>query len=94
MIPHLPVEAVRRAMSEGDWDAASALLASHDDAVLRKLQGEPLTPAVLAQWQALLAQQLGLLAELQSARDETARRLRELSQQRRGMNAYLSGALG
>lgn len=93
MIPRLPVEAVRHAMSEGDWDAASSLLASHDDAVQRKLESGTLSADELAQWQSLLVEQLELLAELQTARDRTGQRLRELAQQRRGMNAYLRGAL-
>ncbi|TWI09024.1 hypothetical protein [Aerolutibacter ruishenii] len=94
MIPKLPVEAVRRAMSEGDWEASSNLLATHDAAVQRTLESATLTAEDLSQWQSLLVEQLELLAELQVARDQTGQRLREMAQQRRGMNAYLRGALG
>ncbi|GAB3748335.1 flagellar protein FliT [Lysobacter olei] len=93
-IPELPAEAVRAAIAKSDWEAASALLAAYDDAVKQRMDDGPMDAQMLAQWQSLLVQQLELLAELQAARDETGRRLRELSQQRRGMNAYLSGTLG
>lgn len=93
MIPSLPTDSLHEAMAEGRWDVASDLLAEHGEAVRRGLERGPVSAQTLSRWQELLARQLDLLAQLQAARESTGQRLRELAQQRRGMNAYLRGVL-
>ncbi|MGH8084402.1 MAG: hypothetical protein ACREPV_03910 [Lysobacter sp.] len=89
MIPVLPVEAIHRALDAGEWDMAAELLADHEHEVRTTLADTAPHPDNKASWLALLAAQRELLAQLTSARSETAQSLQRLGRDRRGAQAYL-----
>ena len=89
MIPELPAEAIRRALDAGEWDMAAELLAGHEHEVRATLADTAPHADNKASWLALLSAQRELLAQLTSARSETARSLQRLGRDRRGAKAYL-----
>lgn len=89
MIPVLPAEAIRRALDAGEWDMATELLAHHEHEVRSILADATPHTDSQASWLALLSAQRELLAQLTSARSETARSLQRLGRDRRGAKAYL-----
>lgn len=91
MIPQLPLAAIRAAVAGDDWPRAEGLLAAHEQAVREALAPDGAVAADPAGWAALLQAQCALAAELRQRRDESARRLAEAGQGRRGALAYLAG---
>lgn len=93
MTPVLPVEAIRQAVAEGDYDAAHALLSAHEAELRAAVDDGSLAEARCREtWLELLAAQRGLIDDLRTARDEAGRALDQLGRDRRGMAAYLKGA--
>lgn len=88
MIPLLPADEVRAAISAEDWELASGLLQAHDGRVVAALSGVDFTTEPRAPWVDLLAAQRALAAELLAARDEVARALGKLGQDQRGARAW------
>ena len=93
MIPALPTEALRDAIAADEWELAAQLLAQHEHAMRSALaQNPPRSDDAQQPWLALLSAQRAMLEELRVARDETARQLQQLQQDKRGVKAYLDGA--
>lgn len=89
----LPVDAIRQAIRDGDWDAAHALLAEHEAALRNAFEGgSAAETACRASWLELLAAQRAMIDELRGARDEASRALDRMGRDRRGMAAYLEDA--
>lgn len=92
MIPALPVEAIRDAITRDDWATAEALIAEHEAALRESCTHASVAEARCREsWLQLLAAQRGLMDELRDARDEAGRALDRLGRDRRGMSAYLQG---
>lgn len=89
MIPVLPAEAIRRALDAGEWEMAAELLDGHEHEVRKTLADAGPDADNKTSWLALLSAQRDLLAQLTSARSETAQSLQRLSRDRRGAQAYL-----
>lgn len=91
VIPVLPLGAIRAAIDGDDWPCAEGLLVVHERAVRAALAPAGAVAADPAGWAALLQAQCELAAELRARRDESARKLGEATQGRRGALAYLAG---
>lgn len=88
----LPVDALRLAIGQCDWDTAHTLLAEHETRLRELLgSGDGAAAAGLEALAELLSAQRGLIEDLRSARDEAGRKLEELGDRRRGVAAYLQG---
>lgn len=88
MIPPLPVAEVRAALATDDFDGAGSLLERHHHAVRAALAGIDLSNTPLAPWQALLATQQALAAEIRQARDEAAAAIDKIGRDQRGARAW------
>lgn len=90
--PSLPVEAVRKALSENNLAAAEAYLEAHDRAVRQALPPQEAAMLDARQrqaWMNLIAEQQALYAELGQRRDHVAEQLQQLQRHQRGADAYL-----
>ena len=89
----LPVDAIRDAIRAGDWDAAHALIATHEAQLRETFEtGTDAEKGCREAWLELLAAQRALIEELSAARDDASRSLERLGRDRRAVSAYLSDA--
>jgi len=88
MIPALPTAQVRAAIAADDWALAGTLLAEHDAAVAAACAGPGFEQAPREAWQDLLDAQRALAGEIRTGRDEAARALDKLGQDKRGARAW------
>lgn len=86
----LPVDAIREAIRDGDWEAAHALIATHETQLREAFaDGSAAEKNCREAWMDLLAAQRGLIDELRAARDDAARALERMGRDRRAVSAYL-----
>lgn len=89
----LPVDAIRDAIRDGDFDAAHALIEAHEARLRDALEGGTAAEKGCREaWMDLLAAQRGLIEELRTARDDAARALERMGRDRRAVSAYLQDA--
>lgn len=89
----LPVDAVRDAIRQGDWDAALALIAAHESELRAAFaDGSAAENGCRQAWLDLLAAQRALIEELSAARDDASRALERMGRDRRAVSAYLQDA--
>lgn len=88
-VPRLPADEVRAAIADGDFHTAAELIDIHHGELAAALAVRDTAGDPPSQWVALLLAHRGLLEELRSARDASARAIAELGNQHRGARAYL-----
>ncbi len=88
-VPVLPVADLRAAIEAGDFSAADHLIAAHHRALVAALATTDLSAGAHPAWDDLLHTQRAMLAELRSARDDSAREMARLGNDHRGARAYL-----